>query len=120
MKYKTIQELDNRIEKIIKKNVEAYYTDWKHYDRPKYMAFKGSSDRADRVLILIARRCDTYLIKAADIGRQDWSTTVFDYYNGNGGGTDNDYYEINLDRLTINRIEPTTYGRELKKVNKAA
>ena len=110
MKYQNIDELDARIERIVKKTVESYYTDWKNYDRPKYMGLKGSSDRHDKKLVLIARRCGTYLLRTADIKPESWSKTLFEYYMKS-----EDYYEINLDRLTIVKIDPEQYMKEIKK-----
>jgi len=112
MKYQNINELDARIERIVKKTVESYYTDWKNYDRPKYMGLKGSNDRHDKKLILIARRCGTYLIRTADIKPGSWSHTLFEYYMEQERA---DYYEINLDRLAIVKIDPEQYMKEIKK-----
>lgn len=99
MKYQSINELDSRIERIVKHTVKHYYTDWKNYDRPKYMRFKGSNDKSDRDLILIARTCGTYLIKTSDLkDRESWASTLY-YYFKNQESTD--YYHINLDKLTV-------------------
>ena len=49
MVYATQNEIDNRIEKIVKRKVKAYYTDWKNYDRPYYMKLKGSANRKEKV-----------------------------------------------------------------------
>lgn len=107
MKYNTIAELDNRIENIIKKTVEAYYTDWKNYDRPKYMRFKGSSDRDDKNMILLARRYGTYLIRTADIkAGEDWANTLYTYYQDQEHTT---YYHIDLETLECTKIDPKTY-----------
>lgn len=112
-KYKTIDELDARIERIIKKKVESYYTDWKNYDRPKYMGLKGSQDRKDKIIILIARKCGTYLLTVDGINNSEWAASVYEYYFTQS--TNNDYYLINLDRLTIESIDPAAFKRELKK-----
>ena len=114
MRYQDINELDARIEKIIKKKVENYYTDWKNYDRPKYMKYKGSSDRSDKTLVLIARTCGTELLKASDIYKKDWATTLFEYYQCKCE-KGNDYYLIDLDRLEVKKIDAETYGKDLKK-----
>lgn len=104
MKYKTIDELDARIESTITKTVKHYYTDWKNYDRPKYMGFKGSLDPKDHKLVLIARTCGTYLLRAEDIKEAgSWSESVFNYYRQQeNDGTK--YYNIDLDNLTIAKI----------------
>lgn len=112
MKYKNIDELDARIERIIKKTVEAYYTDWKNYDRPKYMGLKGSRDRKDKKMILIARKCGTYLLTLDSIATSTWAATIYEYYQTQEHAT---YYLIDLDRISIEKIDPETYGKEIKK-----
>jgi len=112
-KYKTIDELDARIERIIKKTVESYYTDWKHYDRPKYMKRKGSKDKEDKKMILIARKCGTYLLRTADIETREATRAIYDYYYQQS--SDSHYYLINLDRLTIEKIDPAEYIKEVRK-----
>lgn len=112
MKYKTIDELDARIERIVKKKVISYYSDWKKYDRLKYMCLKGSNDRKDKTAILIARKYGTYLLTLEDIATRPFAATVYEYYQTQEQG---DYYIIDIDRLTINRIDPETL-----KIKKAA
>lgn len=111
MKYSNINELDQRIEKIISQTVKHYYTDWKNYDRPKYMCFKGSTDQADKNLILIARTCGTYLIRIEDIkAGNDWANTLYEYFQTQERAT---YYHININNLEIKKIDPESY--EIKK-----
>lgn len=99
MKYKTIDELDARVERIIDKTVKHYYTDWKNYDRPKYMVMKGSRDRDDKKLILIARECGTYLIRQCDVDNHDsWAETLWKYYHEQERSS---FYFIDLDNLTV-------------------
>ncbi len=112
MKYKTIDELDARIERIITGTVKHYYTDWKNYDRPKYMKLKGSANPADKHMILIARECGTYLLTLEAIENSIGAATIYEYYQTQERGT---YYLINLDRLTIEKINPVAYSKELKK-----
>ena len=100
MKYSNINELDARIEKIIRRKVTAYYTDWKNYDRPKYMKYKGSSDRQDKKLVLIVRECGTYLLKSEDIRTKESASAIYDYYHTQESA---DYYLIDLDRLEIKK-----------------
>lgn len=111
-RYKNIDELDARIERIVKKKVESYYTDWKNYDRPKYMRLKSSTDRKDKTAVLIVRKCGTYLLTLDDIATRPFAATVYEYYYAQEPG---DYYLIDLDRLTIARIDPAVYGKEIKK-----
>ena len=113
MKYPSIDLLDLRVEKIISSTVKHYYTDWKHYDRPKYMKCKGSADKADKELILIARTCGTYLVKMADIKTGDnWANTLIEYYQTQEHAT---YYYINITTLEARKIDPASI-----KLNKVA
>lgn len=106
-RYKNINELDARIERIISRTVKAYYTDWKNYDRPKYMVCKGSHKKEDKDLVLIVRAYGTYLVKINDIKNNNaWATTLYEYYQTQERAT---YYRVNIDRLTIEKIDPTTY-----------
>lgn len=113
MKYHTQKELDNRIESIIKKTVKYYYTDWKNYDRPKYMGMKGSFDRNDKILILLVRESGTYLIRQADVFKEEWPTTLYTYFHTQDKS---DYYKIDLNKLEISRIaNPAAYETTLKR-----
>ena len=105
-RYKNINELDARIERIISKTVKAYYTDWKNIDRVKYMRLKGSDRKEDKQMILIARTCGTYLYTLEELKGYPWAGTVYEYYQNTDRAT---YYRVNLDRLTIEKIDPTTY-----------
>ena len=106
MKYQNIDALDARIEKIIKGTVKHYYTDWKNYDRPKYMGLKGSKKAEDRKIILIARECGTWLYSLDQIATNEPAATVYKYYYTQDRG---DYYLIDLDRMEITRIDPEAY-----------
>jgi len=107
MKYPTIDALDLRIEKIISGTVKHYYTDWKNYDRPKYMKFKGSSDQADKKMILIVRACGTYLVRIEDIkAGDDWAVTLYNYFQEQEHA---DYYYININKLEAVKINPATF-----------
>lgn len=103
MKYNNIDALDARIEKIIKTTVKFYYTDWKNYDRLKYMKCKGSRRAEDKTLILIARKCGTYLLRQADIDAGAGARDIFEYYTQYepAGST---FYKIDIDALTIKKI----------------
>lgn len=114
MRYQTIDELDARIEKIIKSTLQAYYTDWKNYDRPKYMRLKGSTDQKDKIAVLIARRCGSYLLTLDEIMNNAVSATIYEYYYTQEA-TGTTYYLINLDRLEISRInQPGVYIQAMK------
>ena len=114
MKYQTIDALDSRIEKIVKSTVKHYFTDWKHYDRPKYMKCKGSNDTADKKLILLVRETGTYLIRTIDVFEKDsWAETLYKYFQTQ---EKSDYYMIDISRLTCKRINPTLTKQELQNV----
>ena len=110
MKYKTIQELDSRIERIVRKKIECYYTDWKNYDRPYYMQLKGSDRREDKKLLLIVRTCGSYLYTLEQLKTYEFAATVYEYYYTQDHG---DYYIIDLDRLSIEKIDPAEYKRQI-------
>lgn len=113
MKYKTITDLDNRIEKIVKRKVQHYYTDWKNYDRPKYMGFKGSKEKEDKLLFLIVRDSGTWLERVWDLYRENWTTAVFEQYTDSDTS---DYYIINLNNKEIYKIDnPELYGQTVKR-----
>ena len=113
MKYTDIDTLDKAIERIISRTVKHYYTDWKNYDRPKYMSCKASGLKADKELILIARECGTYLVKIADAeAGSDWANTLLEYFKTSEHAN---YYYINIDKLECKQIDPSTV-----KTNKAA
>ena len=104
MKYSNIDLLDHRIENIISRTVKFYYTDWKNYDRPKYMHCKGSYSLQDKRLILIARKCGTYLVKLSDVKAGDnWANTLIDYFVNQENA---DYYFIDLCKLECKKIQP--------------
>lgn len=114
MKYKTINELDQRIENIISRTVKHYYTDWKNYDRPKYMGLKGSDKKEDKKVILIARECGTYLVKISDMAAgDDWANTLYDYFINQEKA---DYYFIDIEKLIIIRMQrPELFKKDLIK-----
>ena len=104
MKYADINLLDTRIENIISRTVKHYYTDWKHYDRPKYMKFKSSNNKLDKQLILLARACGTYLVRLSDIKAGDkWANTLIEYYSSQ---EISDFYYIDLFKLEVKKIKP--------------
>lgn len=103
MKYATQKEMDNRIERIVKKRVKHWYTDWKNYDRPLYMKLKGSTNRKEKEMILIARECGTYLYTFADFESYPFSRTIYEYYMDY---ENTDYYYINLITMEVSKHIP--------------
>lgn len=97
MRYASEIEMDNKIERIVKAKVKYYYTDWKNYDRPKYMGIKGSKARQ---MILIVRTCGTYLFTTEELKDYDFAKTVYEYYMDYESA---DYYYIDLDKREVVR-----------------
>lgn len=106
MKYKEINALDAALERIIDKTVKYYYTDWKNYDRPYYMKLKGSERRDDKIIILIARTCGSYLWSQADyLSGYNFAFEAVDYYS-KYEATSSNFYIIDLEKLTIKKQTP--------------
>lgn len=97
MKYKSIDLLDAKIERIISRNVKYYYTDWKNYDRPYYMKLKGIKEKN---IILIVRESGTYLYTLDDLYNYEFSRTVCTYY-----GESVKYYSIDLINLELKQLK---------------
>lgn len=106
MKYNNINELDNRLENIIKRTVKHYLTDWTNYDRPKLESLKASEDRKDKKMILIARKCGTYLLTLEAIENNESTATIYSYFYQQETG---DYYFIDLEALEVKKINPETF-----------
>ena len=102
MKYNDQNALDAAIEKIVRKKVQYYYTDWKNYDRPKYMCCKASSQRTDKELVLIARSCGTYLLRKSDIRDNKYVRAIYEYFADQESA---DYYDIDLLNLTVKKAK---------------
>ena len=98
MRYKTQREMDDRVERIVRAKVKHYYTDWKNYDRVKYMRCKGS--KTDRRLILAVRETGTWLFNADT----DKNYSIYQYvitYEKNR----HDFYLLDLDRLEVTKLK---------------
>ena len=100
MKYASEMDMDNRIERIVKAKVKHYYTDWKNYDRPKYMKLKGTKERK---MILVVRTCGTYLYSIDELKEYDFAKTVYEYYIDYESA---DYYYIDLDTREVVKHKP--------------
>lgn len=112
-RFNNINELDQRIENIIKRTVKFYYTDWKNYDRPYYMQLKGSTRKQDKKILLIARESGTYLYTLEQLKTYEFAAVVYEHYYTQV--SDSKYYIIDLDRLSIEKIDPEARKRELLK-----
>lgn len=128
MKYNSILELDNRIENIIDSTVKNYYTDWKNYDRPKYMKLKGSSDNNDKIMILLARTYGTYIFSKSDLdysislGKEEnmkklTAITILEYYF-NQEHDHSYFYFIDLNRLECKKLNDKEVTTILNDCNK--
>lgn len=107
MKYKSRDDLNNRIERIIKNTVKHYYTDWKNYDRPKLMHCYGSNDSDEKKLILIVRECGTYLLKEDEAKTEGKpANTLFYYYQNQEKAN---FYFLDLENLKITKINEKGY-----------
>ena len=95
MKYNNIQELDARVEKIITDNVKYYYTDWKNYDRIKYMKLKGLAATA----LLLVRDSGTYIFNMDNVK----DNVIVDYFTSQEIGK---FYLIDTKKYTVKRIKP--------------
>lgn len=97
MRYKTEAEMDNRVERIIKAKVKHYYTDWKNYDRPKYMKLKGEHKK----LILAVRDCGTWLfVDDENLKENDVYNYVVQYE-----GYRHDFYKIDTERYEVKKVK---------------
>ena len=55
MKYANIDLLDAAIEQAASRIIKHYYTDWKNYDRPTYMGYKGAQERSKKHILILFR-----------------------------------------------------------------
>ncbi len=100
--YKTIADLDKEVEMIVKTIVKHWYTDWTKYDRPKFTAFKSSTDPDDKELILITRTCGTYLLKRTEADKDGSpENAICEYFRTQERA---DFYSIDLNHLSIKKI----------------
>lgn len=104
MKYKTQDLMDSRIERIVRSRVKHFYTDWKNYDRVRYMKCKGSIHANEKRLILIARECGTYLYTMEEFENYEFARTVYEYYMDY---ENTDYYELDLIKRTVVKHTPS-------------
>lgn len=113
MKYRTIDELDARIERIADKTIQHYYTDWKNYDRPYYMKLKGSTRREDKDILWIARESGSYLYTLDELKSYEHGRVVCEY---EWIGTR--YFRINLESLTIKELKYDDVQKILRDLEK--
>ena len=112
MKYKSIDLLDAAIERVIKRTLKSYYTDWKNYDRPHYMKLKGSESREDKKIILIARKYGSYLWSNNDFLEYRFPMEASEYYFKYELEHSHFYY-IDLESLTLKKLTPEEIQRTI-------
>lgn len=101
MTYTTKEALINRIDRIINGTVKHYRSDWTEYDRPKLIRWLASDKRDDKQLLLIARDCGTYLLRAADIATAGSpAETILSYYRDQEPSGCS-FYRIDLNRMQV-------------------
>lgn len=102
MRYKTIDDLDARIERIASRVIKAYYTDWKNYDRPTYMGYKGAQERSKKHILILFRECGGYIFSDWDFLDRKAPAEIIDYYltqDRHG----NYYFFVDLEKLTLKK-----------------
>lgn len=127
-KYKDFNEFMAALEKLAKKQVNHYYTDFTDYDIPRLEKLNASKEKSEKRLIIILRDCGTWLIFADDVkDTKSTAYTIYNYYLP--GGIDNPkrnpnkYYALNLLDYSIRLLNLDEKGREIpnkKKTKKAA
>lgn len=113
MKLKSIDLLDKKIESIIDFRVKSYYSDWKKYDRLKYMVKKGSEDKQEKKLILIARTAGTYLFSEKELENYNFAFTCLDYYF-NQERYSSWFYYIDIDSLEFKKLTDNEVAKMIK------
>ena len=97
MRYANVTEMDKRIERIVKAKVKHYYTDWKNYDRPKYMKYKGIKGT---VLILAVRNmgCWLWTIDETEDSPTYEYVKKYEQYR-------HEFYKIDIDRREVTKLK---------------
>lgn len=94
-----INKLDAMVEKTISEKVKHYYTDWKNYDRPKYMKFKGID--AIKSAILLVRECGTYIFSDIELAEKEAAKTIYEYFTTQEASN---VYKIDFTKGTVRLI----------------
>lgn len=116
MKFENIDLLDKKIESIIDFRVKSYYSDWKKYDRLKYMVKKGSEDMQEKKLVLIARTAGTYLFSEKELENYDFALTCLDYYF-NQERYSSWFYYIDIDSLYFKKLTDNEVAEMIRNYN---
>lgn len=125
--YKTFDEIMATLDRLVKRQVKHYLTDWTDYDIPRLNESMASTDRSDKKLTLIVRDCGTWLIYTDDINKPGTgANTIFNYYKPGGVGSHRTkpekFYNIDLLSFTIVQLKFDINGRLItgKKTSKKA
>ena len=120
MKYPNIDALDSAIERAAKRIIKHYYTDWKNYDRPAYMGYKGSQDRDKKHILVLFRESGSYIFSDFDFKDRKTPGEIVSYYINYENDSKTKYYFIDLEKLTLTKTEPETVKAYLKQFEQAA
>jgi hypothetical protein len=117
MKYSNIDELDTAIERRADHYIKAYYTDWKNYDRPTYMGYKGSQDRNKKHILIMFRECGSYIFSDYDFKDRKSPAEIVSYYLDYESKTA--YFFVDLEKLTLTKASPEAVREYVKGFNVA-
>lgn len=106
MKFNSIDAMDTYIEKLVRRKIQAFYTDWKNYDRVEYMAAKGSGS----TMLLMVRDTGSFIYRIDDVNVEN---VIVNYYTDYEAER-HDYYILDTKNLTIKKVSED-YVRTLAK-----
>lgn len=102
MRYQDINALDEAIERRADRYIKHYYSDWKNYDRPAYMGYKGASERTKKHILILFREMGSYIFSDWDFLDRKAPAEIIDYYltqDRHG----NYYFFVDLEKLTLKK-----------------
>ena len=106
MKFNSIDAMDTYIEKLVRRKIQAFYTDWKNYDRVEYMAAKGSGS----TMLLMVRDTGSFIYRIDDVNVEN---VIVNYYTDYEAER-HDYYILDTKNLTVKKVNED-YVRTLAK-----
>ena len=98
--------MDTYIEKLVRRKIQAFYTDWKNYDRVEYMAAKGSGS----TMLLMVRDTGSFIYRIDDVNVEN---VIVNYYTDYEAER-HDYYILDTKNLTVKKVNED-YVRTLAK-----
>ena len=123
MKYNNIDELDQAIERAAKRIIKCFYTDWKNYDRPAYMGYKGATERDKKHILILFRECGSYIFSDWDFMDRPTPAEIVSYYLDYENDDKTTYYMVDLEKLTMKKVDPDTvktYIKDFQRMKAAA